>query len=77
MHTIDPDMVLFSGGMIAAGQGFLDAIRSDIRGMAFPIPAAKTRVEYAALGSEAGVIGAAGCARLALHNPDAPRSLPA
>jgi glucokinase len=76
MHTIDPDLVLFSGGMIAAGQGFLDAIRSDIRAMAFPIPAARTRVEYAALGGEAGVIGAAGCARLAFNNPDAPRSLP-
>jgi glucokinase len=77
MHTIDPDMVLFSGGMIAAGEGFLDAIRSDIKAMAFPIPAARTRVEYAALGGEAGVIGAAGCARLALQDPKAPRSLPA
>jgi glucokinase len=69
MHTIDPDMILYSGGMIAAGPTFLEAIRSDIRSMAFPIPAARTRVEYAALGGEAGVIGAAGCARMAFGKP--------
>jgi glucokinase len=69
MHTIDPDVVLFSGGMIAAGPSFLDAIREDIRAMAFPVPAAKTRIEYAQLGGEAGVIGAAGCARMAHGTP--------
>ena len=30
MHTIDPDIILFGGGMIAAGPSFLDDIRSDI-----------------------------------------------
>ena len=65
MHTIDPDIVLFAGGMIKAGPTFLEAIRDDIRAMAFPIPAAKTRVEYAELGGAAGFIGAAGCARMA------------
>ncbi len=65
MHTIDPDLVVFGGGMIAAGMEFLDAIRADIRAMAFPTCAAKTRVEYAELGGDAGFIGAAGCARLA------------
>ena len=48
MHTIDPDIVLFGGGMIAAGLPFLEDIRSDVRAMAFPVPAAKTRIEYAA-----------------------------
>jgi glucokinase len=69
MHTIDPDIVLFGGGMIAAGQPFLEDIRTDIRAMAFPVPAAKTRIEYAQLGGDAGFIGAAGCARLAFHQP--------
>jgi len=64
MHTIDPDLVLFGGGMIAAGEGFLEDIRLRIRTMAFPVPAARTRVEYARLGGEAGFIGAAGCARM-------------
>jgi len=65
MHTIDPDIVLFSGGMIAAGPPFLEDIRNDIRAMAFPTLAQKVRVEYAALGGDAGFIGAAGCARMA------------
>lgn len=69
MHTIDPDVIIFGGGMIAAGPTFLEAIRGDIRSMAFPIPAARTRVEYAELGGEAGVIGAAGCARLTFGKP--------
>jgi glucokinase len=64
MHTIDPDIVLFGGGMIAAGASFLEDIRSGVRAMAFPIPAAKTRIEYAQLGGSAGFIGAAGCARM-------------
>jgi len=62
MHTIDPELVLFAGGMIAAGQTFLDDIRHDVRQMAFPVPAARTRIEYAKLGGDAGFIGAAGCA---------------
>jgi glucokinase len=69
MHTIDPDIVLFGGGMIAAGLTFLEDIRTDIRSMAFPVPAARTRIEYAQLGGEAGFIGAAGCARMHHHRP--------
>jgi glucokinase len=63
MHTIDPDLILFAGGMIAAGEKFLNDIRADIKEMAFPIPAARTRIEFAQLGGDAGFIGAAGCAR--------------
>lgn len=69
LHTIDPDIILFGGGMIAAGQGFLEDIRADIRSMAFPIPAAKARIQYAELGGDAGFIGAAGCARQAFGFP--------
>jgi glucokinase len=69
MHTIDPDVVLFGGGMIAAGLPFLEDIRTDIRAMAFPVPASKTRVAYAQLGGDAGFIGSAGCARMAFHRP--------
>jgi glucokinase len=66
MHTIDPDMIAFSGGMIAAGEPFLERIRHHVRQLAFPVPAAKTQIRYALLGSDAGFIGAAACARL-LH----------
>lgn len=63
LHTIDPDIVLFGGGMIAAGQGFLEDIRQHVQKMAFPAVAKGTRVDYAELGGDAGFIGAAGCAR--------------
>lgn len=63
MHTIDPDTVVFGGGMIAAGDTFLERIRRHVRDMAFPVPAEKTRIEYARLGIDAGFIGAAACGR--------------
>ena len=65
MHTIDPDIVLFGGGMIAAGPRLLEEIRAHVKTMAFPVPARATRVEFASLGGDAGFIGAAGCARQA------------
>ncbi len=66
MHTINPEMVVYGGGMTAAGEGFLERIRHHVRRMAFPVPAARTQIRYAQLGSDAGFIGAAACARL-LH----------
>ncbi len=67
MHTIDPDMVAFAGGMIAAGEPFLERVRHHVRELAFPVPASKTQIRYALLGSDAGFIGAAGCARALLR----------
>jgi glucokinase len=67
MHTIDPDIVLFSGGMIAAGPRFLEEIRENVHLLAFPTCAAKTRIAFASLGGDAGFIGAAGCVRQALQ----------
>jgi glucokinase len=63
MHLIDPDMVVFAGGMTAAGEPFLNRIKHYVRELAFPVPAARTIVRYAALGNDAGFIGAAACAR--------------
>ncbi|HMP01579.1 MAG TPA: ROK family protein [Gemmatales bacterium] len=65
MHTIDPDTVLFGGGMISTGDWFLERIQHYIRKHAFPVPAAKARIAYAELGGSAGYIGAAGCAHRA------------
>lgn len=63
MHTIDPDMIVYTGGMIAAGEAFLERIRHHIHLLAFPVPAERTKVVYAHLGSDAGYIGAAACGR--------------
>ena len=43
MHIIDPDMVAFAGGMIAAGEAFLKRIRQHVHKLAFPVPAARRR----------------------------------
>ncbi len=59
MHSIDPDMIVFAGGMVAAGPSFLARIRKYVQELAFPVPAQKTTVCYAQLGSDAGFIGAA------------------
>lgn len=70
MHTIDPEIVLFGGAMTFGreetelGRRFLQEIRNEVKKRAFPVPAAKTKIEYASLGGDAGYIGAAGCARL-------------
>jgi glucokinase len=75
MHTIDPEMVLFGGAMTFGrtdtelGRRFLQEIRAEVKKRAFPIPAAKTIIEYASLGGDAGYIGAAGCARLKFGSP--------
>lgn len=65
MNTIDPDLILFGGGMVAAGTILLDAIREHVRTLAFPVRNALARIEFAQLGSDAGFIGAAGCGRAA------------
>jgi glucokinase len=64
MHCIDPDVIVFAGGMTAAGEGFLERIRRHVGRLAFEVPAARTQIRYARLGADAGFIGAAGCARL-------------
>lgn len=71
MHTINPAMFLLGGAMTFGrheaelGRRFLQRIREEVRLRAFPVPAAKTIIDYATLGGDAGYIGAAACARLA------------
>jgi glucokinase len=69
MHVINPEMVAFGGGMTAAGEPFLERIRYYVKHLAFPVPAARTQIVFAQLGSDAGFIGAAACARQ-LIKPD-------
>ena len=72
MHTINPGIVLFGGSMTFGahdtdlGRRFLERIREEVRQRAFPVPAQRTRIDYASLGADAGFIGAAGCVRLAM-----------
>jgi glucokinase len=69
MHTIDPGAVILGGAMNFGGQAeplgrrFLERIRAEVRARAFPVLAAKTTIDFARLGGDAGFIGAAGIAR--------------
>jgi len=71
MHTIDPDMILFGGAVTFGGkdselgQRFMNRIREEVKHRAFRVPYENTIIDFAGLGSNAGYIGAAGCARLA------------
>jgi glucokinase len=74
VHVIDPAMVLLGGAMTFGreenpiGREFLHRVRQEFRARTFATLAAKTVIEYASLGSDAGFIGAAGCARRALDS---------
>ncbi len=70
MHSINPNMIVYAGGMTAAGEQFLARIQKHVKALAFPVPAEKTKVCYAQLGSDAGYIGAAACARLLVEKSE-------
>ena len=64
--TVDPEMIVFGGGMVAAGEWFRSKIEAHVRRFGLPFPTKSVKVKFASLGSDAGFIGAAGCARLAV-----------
>ena len=65
--TVDPEVIVFGGGM-AAADWFRAKIAEYVIRYGLPYPVAKsatpTRIAFAQLGSDAGFIGAAACARL-------------
>ncbi|MFM1903678.1 MAG: hypothetical protein RLZZ440_1578 [Planctomycetota bacterium] len=70
MHAIDPEAVMIGGAMTFGGEAspvgraFLGRIRAEVQRRTFPTLAARTLIGFASLGGDAGVIGAAGLARL-------------
>jgi len=62
MHILNPDMIVFSGGMINAGDMLLHPIKEEVNKRAFPASREKCQIVFAELGGDAGFIGAAGCA---------------
>jgi glucokinase len=68
-HVIDPQVVLLGGAMNFGGNGsvvgerFLQAVREGVKQRALPTVAEQLKVDYACLGSDAGLIGAAGLAK--------------
>jgi len=76
MNVIDPEGIVIGGAMTFGGDAtplgrrFLDEVQAEVRRRAFPVPAAKIKIQYAQLGSDAGFIGAAGLARLTHRRRD-------
>jgi glucokinase len=69
MHIIDPCGIVLGGAMTFGGHAtplgrqFLATVKEEIQRRALPIPAAKTTIDFATLGGDAGYIGVAGLAR--------------
>jgi glucokinase len=61
--AVDPDMIVFGGGMADAGEWFRAKIEEYVKRFGLPFPSRSVKVTLAELGSDAGFIGAAGCAR--------------
>ncbi|MBN9122448.1 MAG: ROK family protein [Planctomycetes bacterium] len=62
--TVDPEVIVFGGGMVAAGEWFRSKIDVYVKRFGLPFPTRSVKIAFASLGSDAGFIGAAGCARL-------------
>jgi glucokinase len=63
VSLLNPEMIVLGGGLMQAGDLFLDPIRRAVPQWAQPMAATQVRIELTQLGEDAGVLGAA---RLAL-----------
>ncbi|MBN1477122.1 ROK family protein [Candidatus Sumerlaeota bacterium] len=66
VNALNPDLVIYGGGMTAAKAWLFPVIERVIAERCFDAPAARVRVVAAELGDDAGIIGAAGLAMSAL-----------
>ncbi len=58
MNVFEPDVIVFGGGVMAAGELLLGPVRDEVERRALP-PMNRTRIAHAELGPEAGMIGSA------------------
>ena len=59
INTYDPEVIVLGGGVSAAGDILLDAVREKLPKMVFCKKMPYARIELATLGNDAGIIGAA------------------
>ena len=64
-RLFDPEEIVFAGGMIKAGDDLMVPIREHYARLRWDLTVPQTKLVVAKLGSDAGVIGAAGVARAA------------
>jgi glucokinase len=80
VHTVDPGAVVIGGAMTfgrhetMVGRRFLEGVRAEFQKRCFGV-VANTSIDYATLGSDAGIIGAAGIARANWHKKNSPQAV--
>ncbi len=65
LHTTEPKRIVFAGGMIAAGDVLLNRIKDYFNEHIWPLKKETVQIRFAALGEDAGIIGAAALAKQA------------
>ena len=68
LHVTEPKRIVFSGGMIAAGDVLLEGIRHFFKKHIWTLKAESPQICFATLGEDAGIIGAAALAKSSLKN---------
>lgn len=71
VNTLNPKAVIIAGGVAAAWDLYIDELKAELGRRAFPEPVNRARIVRAALGDDAGVLGAA---KLTFKNIYAQRS---
>jgi len=64
INLLNPGKVLIGGGVVSAGKILLGPLEEEVRRRSHSVPFAGCRIEKAALGNDAGLVGAAAWARL-------------
>ena len=59
INMLDPEVIVLGGGVSAAGDFLLNAVREAVKPMVFFKTQPYARIELAQLGNDAGIIGAA------------------
>ena len=59
LHVLNPERVVLTGGMMGAGDPFLDHIRRRVKEMAFERASSVCEIGWSTLGGDAGILGAA------------------
>jgi glucokinase len=62
LHMLNVEMIVFAGGMTAAGDLLLRPIRREAKRRTMPLPMRGVKILFSKLGNDAGLIGAAGWA---------------
>ena len=66
INTLNPEMIVIAGGVAAGWDAFIDYVKNEVTARAFPEPALRVKIVRSTLGDDAGILGAARSAFLAV-----------